>query len=133
MTKLVVQSVVEAGVLTPTATPPKIIDVKWEPPDPGWVELRLDSIVVVRCLQGRSDGSVAGAHLIHSIQELMLCDWQVKVKHIYQEVNKRADLLANIGCDLNVSEHVYDVPPSSLGQVLLSNVMGVSTPRSIPL
>lgn len=97
------------------------------------VELRLDSIVVVRCLQGRSDGSVAGAHLIHSIQELMLCDWQVKVKHIYQEVNKRADLLANIGCDLNVSEHVYDVPPSSLGQVLLSNVMGVSTPRSIPL
>lgn len=63
----------------------------------------------------------------------MLCDWQVKVKHIYREVNKRADLLANIGCDLNVSEHVYDVPPSSLGQVLLSNVMGVSTPRSIPL
>lgn len=45
VTKLVVQSMAEAGVLTPTATPPKIIDVKWEPPDPGWVVINTDGAV----------------------------------------------------------------------------------------
>lgn len=43
--------------------------------------------------------------------------------HVFREVNRCVDVLANLGCDLGASHEFFDVPPASLGHLLISDVM----------
>jgi hypothetical protein len=44
-----------------------------------------------------------------------------------------ADALANYGCNINVGSVFFDVCPSALSHLLLADVLGITTPRLIPL
>ncbi|KAK2445081.1 Polynucleotidyl transferase, ribonuclease H superfamily protein [Trifolium repens] len=48
------------------------------------VELRIDSLVVVRCLNGGEVRSVDGRKLIRRIKDLLLEDWNVPIIHVYR-------------------------------------------------
>lgn len=97
------------------------------------VELQMDSSVVVNCLNGEKNGSFSGWSLVHQIKLLMQSDWRVRVKHVYREANRCADVLANLGCDQEGQMHLYEHPPSKISQLLLADVVGVATPRVVNL
>jgi hypothetical protein len=65
------------------------------------VELQMDSLVVIHCLNGEEIGSVADRKLIKRIKDLLLKDWNVCIVHVYREVNKVADVLAALNCNFN--------------------------------
>ncbi|CAJ2630505.1 uncharacterized protein LOC123911572 [Trifolium pratense] len=70
------------------------------------VELRIDSMVVVRSIQGQKVGSVAA--------------------------DKVADALATMGCSLKETR-VLEEPSFDLEQLCLADVLGVSTPHVISM
>lgn len=63
------------------------------------VELQLEFEVVVKCLLGSFYGSSDVRHLVHRIRQFVL-DWKVNIKHVYEEANKVADGLTNLGYSL---------------------------------
>lgn len=97
------------------------------------MEVRLDSKAVVECLKGKKDGNFRGWSLIWEIRKLLNSGWTTKILHMYREANKFADILANIGCDQEPHIIEYEHPPSAISHELISDVMGVSTPRLISL
>ncbi|GAU48590.1 hypothetical protein TSUD_405800 [Trifolium subterraneum] len=94
------------------------------------VELRMDSLVVVRCLNGEEVGSVDGMKLIRRIKDLLLEDWNVCIIHVYREANKVVDALAALGCD-SIGISYFEDPLVEIEHLCLADVMGVSTPRVI--
>lgn len=47
----------------------------------------------------------------------------------FREANKCVDVLAKMGCELSSQMEIYIVAPASLGQVLIADIIGVSTPH----
>lgn len=77
--------------------------------------------------------SIVGSRLVRCIKKLMNEKWLVKVNHVYREANKSANFLANLRCEIRMSQEIYDVPPANLGQVLFADSMRVSSLRLISL
>jgi ribonuclease HI len=97
------------------------------------VELHVDSMVVVQVLNSNGRGSLRGRALVEKIRRLLSLDWEIVVHHSYREANQCADALANYGCNINVGSVFFDVCPSALSHLLLADVLGITTPRLIPL
>lgn len=95
------------------------------------VKLSLDANVFVQGLNGSTQGSVLGLQLLMSIKKIMAGDWLIRIWHVYRETNKVADALASLGCQLTASLLVYDALQDAIRQLLVSDAMGVSTPRCI--
>ncbi|PNX62306.1 ribonuclease H, partial [Trifolium pratense] len=91
------------------------------------VELQIDSLAVVKNLEGKSIGSNGGRSLIRRIQ-CLLQGWNVRVRHIYREANKVADALASIGCQ-SVGCIMFDIPSIGIDQLCLADRLGVTTPE----
>lgn len=97
------------------------------------VELHVDSLVVVKVITSRCNGSVRGRALVDKKIRLIELDWKVLVKHTYREVNQCTNALANIGCNM-VNDCIYfDVCPSQIRHLFLADVGGITTPRMIQL
>lgn len=60
---------------------------------------------------------------------IILGNWSVRIRHVYREANRVADRLANMGVEQAEAFIVYDDPPASIRELLLADVMGVTTPR----
>lgn len=76
---------------------------------------------------GRSDGW----SLVGQIRKLLSAEWEVRICHVYREANRSADALANLGCLDGPQLMFYEHPLVQVAQLLLLDVMGVSTPRTI--
>ncbi|GAU48439.1 hypothetical protein TSUD_100590 [Trifolium subterraneum] len=95
------------------------------------IELNIDSSVVVQVIKtGRMKGS-PGMTLVRNIQRLVNLEWEVRIVHAYSESNQCADTLANTGCTLDRETIYYDDCPPRVRELLLSDVMGITTPRLI--
>ncbi|KAK2379785.1 Polynucleotidyl transferase, ribonuclease H superfamily protein [Trifolium repens] len=97
------------------------------------IELNVDSSVVDHVLRRQGNNSPTGSALINQIRRLMDLDWEVVVKHSYREANKCADVLANIGCTLDSHIMYYESCPSECHLVWSADVLGIATPRLIPV
>lgn len=51
----------------------------------------MNSVVIVQNLQKNRHGNVAGWSPIQKIKDLVALEWEVGIKHVYQEPNKCAD------------------------------------------
>ncbi|MCI09496.1 putative non-LTR retroelement reverse transcriptase [Trifolium medium] len=96
-----------------------------------WVELHVDSLVVVHNLKNNSSVSSMGWWLLQQIRRLLLLDWEVKICHTYREANSCAGALANLGCDGGSSLHIYERPPAHVSLLLVADKSRVSFPRMI--
>ncbi|PNY00696.1 ribonuclease H [Trifolium pratense] len=93
------------------------------------VELNIDSVTVVNVLTKGTLQSLARAMLVRNIRSLIALDWEVSIVHAYRESNQCADALVNIGCTLDKEIIVYDDCPSEIKDLLLADVLGITTPR----
>jgi hypothetical protein len=70
--------------------------------------------------------------LIKRIKGLLaLNNWEVQISHVYREANRCADALANIGCSLDHNIIFYDTYPDIISDIMLADLMGITTPRMI--
>lgn len=76
-----------------------------------FLEVQLDSLVVVGSITGSGIGSTAGWSLLQNIKELLQLDWEVNVSHVFREANRVADGLANLGCICNGLRIFLEGPP----------------------
>ncbi|MCH79377.1 putative non-LTR retroelement reverse transcriptase [Trifolium medium] len=95
------------------------------------IDLNVDSMIVVQAIRTGKTRSILGHNLVKNIMRLMRLDWDVTINHVYREANYCVDALANFGCSLDSSIMVFDVCPSQLRQLMLADVMGITTPRII--
>lgn len=95
------------------------------------LEVQLDSTSVVQSIMRIGVGSASGYMLLTKIKDLLLLDWDVRVKHICKEGNRSADILANLGCDSSTHYLLFDRVSACLSQVFYDNARGVSIPRLV--
>jgi ribonuclease HI len=95
------------------------------------IELEVDSSVVRQVLLQPGCGRSLGDSLVMRIRRLMELDWEVVIKHSYWKANKCADVLANIGCNLDSHTMFYASCPRECFDVVLADVMRIASPRVI--
>ncbi|CAI0376601.1 unnamed protein product [Linum tenue] len=61
------------------------------------VELNLDSKTAISIILGSEDDDHRHGLLAASIRVLLNLDWEVKISHVFREMNVAADYLANVG------------------------------------
>jgi ribonuclease HI len=96
------------------------------------IELCIDSQAVIQVIStGKIKGTVGNA-LIKRIKGLLaLNNWEVQISHVYREANRCADALTNIGCSLDHNVIFYDTCPDIISDIMLADLMGITTPRMI--
>jgi hypothetical protein len=67
-------------------------------------------------------------NIMKKIRDLLKLNWEVRIRHIFWEGNRCADVLANLGCNPNVAWTSYQEAPPDLLQVLADDFRGVSLP-----
>ncbi|GAU13938.1 hypothetical protein TSUD_262650 [Trifolium subterraneum] len=95
------------------------------------VELHIDSVAVVQVISTGKLKSKLGWSLVLNIRKLLDLDWEVTITHAYRETNKCADALANIGCQLGREIIFFEDCPPHMKDLVLADVMGITTPRMI--
>lgn len=96
-----------------------------------FLEINVDSKVVVDGLKGDRQGCLEGWTIVGAIRKMVSGLEQVKISHIYREANQCADLHVNHARtqeeDLMILEH----PIGLLTQLLLMDSCGVETPHVV--
>ncbi|CAN1177317.1 Putative ribonuclease H protein At1g65750, partial [Linum perenne] len=95
------------------------------------VIVELDSQAAISSIKGLGPLDSRHGPIIHHIQQLRAREWQVVFKHTYRETNRVVDLLAHMGHGLSLGSHLVTVRPPNIRSALLSDCIGVSSPRQI--
>ena len=96
------------------------------------LEVELDAKIVVELLENNDSTNFKFSPVLHDCRYLLTRFTQVRVAHVYREVNRCADFLAKHGCCLRVDFAMYDTPPSvELDRLLLADVNGLYYYRQI--
>lgn len=92
------------------------------------IVLELDSSSLVQTLQRDRHDTVI-SHLLRDCLQLLGRFEEISISHTLREGNTTADYLANLGHNIVSGVTFYSHPPSGLGQILLSDSMGLLFPR----
>jgi ribonuclease HI len=95
------------------------------------VEVRTDSLGVVRDITNKKASQINGRALISRIGQMMDHDWEVVVKHVYREANQLADALAKHSFIVKDVCCFFRVCPDFCKHVLDADEKGSTTPRSV--
>jgi hypothetical protein len=71
-------------------------------------------------------------YLCMLFRDLLNGSWEIKIIHIYREVNRCADMLANMGSEGTSGIEFFVNPPARARQIVRDDVRGVYVPLSIP-
>ncbi|KAL4325829.1 hypothetical protein GQ457_11G022230 [Hibiscus cannabinus] len=84
------------------------------------VILELDNMQVVLILNGESS-ALGDNLLVVRIKELLVRQWDVRVRHIVREANKVVDGLARLVRGEPIGEWFYDIPPLEVSGLLVND------------
>ena len=88
-----------------------------------WLEVELDAKVIVEMLNNANSTNIKFSPLVFYYRSLIARFTQVRVAHVYREVNKCADFLAKKGCCMRENFVIFEVSPSDeLDKLLVSDV-----------
>ena len=77
------------------------------------LEVELDAKVIVELLNGAECPNRSYSPLLNDCRSLIARLVQVRVGHVYREVNQCVDFLAKRGCSMMKNFAVFDFPPSA--------------------
>ena len=98
----------------------------------GCLEVELDAKVVIEMLNNADSANSANikfSSLLSDCRFLIARVTQVRVTHVYREVNRCADFLAKKGCCLREDFVIFETSP--LDKLLVSDVNGLYYYRQI--
>jgi ribonuclease HI len=95
------------------------------------VEVRIDSLGVVRDINNKRSSQMNGRALIGRIGQMMEHDWEVVVKHVYREANQLADALAKHSFTVKDVCCFFRVCPDFCKHVLDADEKESTTPTSV--
>lgn len=73
-----------------------------------------------------------GSGILQKLKRIWSGIHVIRVSHVYREANHSEDILARMGCEHQFGLVLYmSMFLLKLGKLLLSDVMGVSTPRRV--
>jgi hypothetical protein len=67
------------------------------------------------------------------IRQLLDGAWEVQIIHVFQEANRCADMLANMGSEGISGIEFFENPPWRVVQIVEDDIRGVSFPRLISM
>ncbi|CAN1181380.1 hypothetical protein LINPERHAP2_LOCUS35350 [Linum perenne] len=111
-------------------------NLKGTPPEPSSSLIRrnkkIDSQAVVAILR-QTSSEITHSHGLEVLefQEWMGRDWEVKLKHVYREVNHATDHLASRGHAVPRGSHLVENTDRDLAYFVRYDFMGISEPRLI--
>jgi len=98
----------------------------------GCLEMELDAKVIVEMLKNTNSTNIKVSPLLFNCRSLLARFTQVRVAHVYREVNRRADLLAKQGCCMREHFVIFEVSLSAeLDRFIISDVNGLYYYRQI--
>ncbi|PNY06732.1 ethylene responsive transcription factor 1b [Trifolium pratense] len=97
------------------------------------VELRSDSLSVVKRLSSEECVITEGWSVLKHIRRLMQLEWEILVCHNYREANLCVDALAHIGCELGSYVIFYESCPTQITHDFLDDQAGITIARLVSL
>lgn len=94
-----------------------------------WVEC--DSNAVIQLVLSDKVGGEGTYSIMAEIRKLLTEDRFMNLTHTYREGNRCADWLANWSCDHELGYKDWMNMPPGIGNLLLGDALGVSTPRFV--
>ena len=89
----------------------------------GCLEVELDAKVIVEMLKNTNSTNIIISPLLFDCRSLLTRFTQVRVAHVYREVNRCADFLAKQGCCMREDFVIFEVSPSvELDRLIISYV-----------
>ncbi|CAN1151683.1 Putative ribonuclease H protein At1g65750, partial [Linum perenne] len=73
-----------------------------------------DSRADVAILEDSASRCHRHSSLVDQFHDLKCREWEVSIHHIFREANHAADFMANLGHNLDLGTHVFQVPVNSL-------------------
>ena len=73
--------------------------------------IELDTKVVAELVQSHSPSNAFYSSLLADCSSLLGRFQHYKVQHTFREVNRVADALAKLGCEMQVQFVILDIPP----------------------
>ena len=55
--------------------------------------------------------------------------WEMKVQHILREGNRGADAMVNLGINLPIGYHEFDIAPKGVKDIVMQDIISVFMPR----
>ena len=95
----------------------------------GCLEVELDAKIIVEMLNNADSANIKFSSLLSDCRFLIARVTQVRVTHVYREVNRCADFLAKKGCCLREDFVIFETSPSD--KLLVSDVNGLYYYRQI--
>lgn len=74
-----------------------------------------------------------GRNLITKIKSYFIHNWEIRIGHVYREVNLCVDALARSEVNLLIVMCNFDLCPNFINHLLESDLLGIFVPRLIPL
>ncbi|CAN0897848.1 Putative ribonuclease H protein At1g65750 [Linum grandiflorum] len=95
------------------------------------LDIQLDSLTAISLLQ--AEGSCDHQHptLVFKFRRLLLCNWTVRLRHVYKKTNNVVDYLAKLGYSMALGSHEISLPNEVLIRWLLPNLVGEKLTRAI--
>ena len=93
------------------------------------VVLELDNLNVVYWISKRELHVNSHFSLLKDIIRMIDFPWQIKVQHVLREGNRSVDAMANIGINLNLGYHHFEVAAAIIHEIIVQDMVGVSFPR----
>jgi ribonuclease HI len=95
------------------------------------LEVQVDSEALVKATERDGIGCTMSWNIMKKIRDLLKLNWEVRIRHIFREGNRCADVLANLGCNPDVVWTSYQEAPSDLLQILSDDFRSASLPRFV--
>ncbi|CAN1178976.1 Putative ribonuclease H protein At1g65750 [Linum perenne] len=89
-----------------------------------------DSRTAIAMLSVGSTPTHQHMSLVLEFQDLHSRQWEIKLTHVFREVNHDVDYLANLGHNLDYGIQCFSVPDSNLCNWLRYGLLGVSSLRT---
>lgn len=97
-----------------------------------WLEVELDAKVIVEMLNNANSANIKFSPLLFYCRSLIARFTQVRVAHVYREVNRCSDFLAKKRCCMREDFVIFEVSPSDeLDKLLVSDVNGLYCYRRV--
>lgn len=95
------------------------------------VEVEIDSEIVVGFLTTGISDSHPLSFLIRLCYGFISRDWIVRFRHVYREVNRLTDGLANYAFTLALGFHSFNTSPEFVRLIMLEDASGSTRPRDV--
>lgn len=93
------------------------------------INLQIDNKVIFNSIKKNDAMTLSSKEKLRPVMQLLNMDWEVKIHHIFYEINKCANALVNFSLHHCFDRLLYEFCPHQIYDIMLTDSFGDHIPR----